>query len=350
MLYLKMNKRIDLGITLDEMNRRWPEGHPEIGPTIDEIIRHEREATQRVWDQYKRDIPRVINRAKYDAALAAFTESIETLFMYDESHKCYSSEVLALVGNTKIYKCMHRVRNKVICRDCEFEIRNQLGSYPDIFTSDDITANQYKKYWHRTCIVAGCTSVKRHRSLKKLRRCKCFQNYEPPDGGAVSFNGFRTLLLALNRYKIQIPRDIRQYIYYKFCGGPKNYFVYNSYIHSVFDVRNIKQAIISNQTQKVCPELLHDYTPYGANILRIKYKFHHTIRENPGATHMNIKMKISEYFKLLLLNNTGFGFSEVCNHKKIVNLWRIKWLPQNITKMCENSLLKIDPRFPLLML
>jgi len=107
--------------------------------------------------------------------------------------------------------------------------------------------------------------------------CECFK--PPRQSEPVTLEAYKTLLLIFVRYGCKIPLDLRRYTLYKFCGSPQKYFICNSNMHSVFDVRKVKDTIrktpnlqdCTSAKVQICPVLVTDFCSTDHNKLLRKY-------------------------------------------------------------------------------
>ena len=282
------------------------------------------------------------NVEHYNDTIISLFRSIETIYLSEERHKCMVSEVAAIL-RMPAYNCLHRVRDAVLCRDCARNIQNHI-----------IAGHSFQNIQlEHKCVVPNCTST-RHSKIRITKCPDCFVEYKSPIDGAVPFESFRTFLLVLARYKIKMSPDIKKHIFYEMFGKPKAYYIYNNLIHSVFDVRNIKQGLILGDLKPdVCPSLVQDCTDRGSVFfLRVKYQWHHLIEsgEPPviNITFHNITerdfLETSRGCDMIEL--AGFKVKYDWDDQKIKCDATITW--EDTTTMRDNNLLKIDPRFPLL--
>ena len=282
------------------------------------------------------------NVEHYNNTIIALFRSIETIYLPEERHKCMVSEVATVLG-IPAYNCLHRVRDAVLCRDCARNIQNHILSGHSF---------QNIQLMHK-CVVPNCTSA-RHNKERLVECPDCFVKYNSPINEAVPFESFRTFLLVLARYKIKMSPDIKKHIFYEMFGKPKAYYIYNGLIHNVFNVRNIKQGLILGDLKPdVCPRLVKDCTYRGSVFfLRVKYQWYHLIKsdESPiiNVTFHNITERdfLETSRGCDVIKKAGFKVKYDWDDQKIECNATITW--DDTTTMRDNNLLKIDPRFPLL--
>ena len=160
------------------------------------------------------------------------------------------------------------------------------------------------------------------------------------------------LLLSIKRLGYIFPLDLRRYVLYNYCGKPKSYFISSGTVHTVCDVRQVKQNLIYgiDHLSLLCPTLKNDlFYKSTAVFLRLKYAVRHAIRENPNC--ISVTVSINDIFcdeenvtgkAFINLMGSKMGF---CITPKENDNLLIEWTP---TTKFHNYLLKIDPRYNLL--
>jgi hypothetical protein len=282
----------------------------------------------------------MIARAGFENVLGTFNQSIEGTFMTDEPHKCFKTEICGLLSLEGPFVCQHRVRNKALCNDCYQEIDDRLHPVT--------RAAANNRAWKQGCVVATCHGTKYHHSLKTLAKCLCF------DQSKISYVAFRTLLMVIKRFGHQFPLDLRRYMLFPMCASPMAYYIKDSTLHNAIGARWVKQHLITGQTDgTVCPRLLADCMRQNTpTMLRVKYKFHHIINDDASVKLMHVPFHIPKDLEVQLLTA---GFTDIFPQEyRVVRKGEkikgtcLQWKLDDVTKICDSSLLKIDQRFDLL--
>lgn len=252
------------------------------------------------------------------------------IFSGGERHKCYINEVEELCGLEITEGCGNRIRNKSLCDRCDGNIKFRMMEKAN-FYHKEITYFQRET---RNTSVGCCTCRDLSAGYKNNIN--------------VSSDAFDTLLLVINRYKINMSKDIRKMIF-KYCGNPGQMYFTNNMKHSVFSVRNVKQYFIRNKTDRLCPYLVRDIQVLLSDILlRLKYKFHDIIKLDPKSTSMLMTWNFGENSNDIqhIIGLCGMTHVILATEKCIE--MTISWEYKHIAMMCESSLLKVDERYDLL--
>jgi hypothetical protein len=142
----------------------------------------------------------------------------------------------------------------------------------------------------------------------------------------------------------------------------RGYYIKDDRIHTVVNVRNIKQYLIDGKCPEnvnICKELQERFLLYKtAQFLRLKYAVHNALRENVKCKSIRIKDSDIRHHSFMN-DNALIGLGSKMGFKITIEDGRddkddkdkqdknllIEW---NSTTQFDGSLLKTDPRYPLL--
>ena len=284
-------------------------------------VKQRRKKNSIITQYYSTDWDSVYTKRLKEAVMSIW-ESIENLYNIGELHKCYGYEVAQILDIDRVpSNCGHRVSDQVLCPACE-----------NLLRKDD-------KYFK--CVVSNCKNMRQHGNIYSLRKCKCFI----PTCGQVTMRAFITLLMIMRRY-VQVPPSLRKYMLYRICGEPLGYYIKDTTIHTVPDVRWIKQDMINGIMPK-CNELKQDclsqLTPV---FLRLKYMVLNKLRDEPLADYILVPdirtTEITDAEFIALAERMGFKLT--IGVEKKIKMNYITWA----TTLFDSSILKTDPRYGLL--
>lgn len=207
-------------------------------------------------------------------AINSVSRQIENVFGVNEKHKCFYFAVMSIC-DVNVESCPNIIKGiDVLCLSCLKMLKiHKQGIYNNTNFNYKFDRYEYlsiaqikNEHTHLmfkdTCIVASCRKMGKHKRFAKLKYCSCFKKYDG-NCGFTTFDAFKTLLFILvrfgNEFGFYVPKDIKMLLF-KYIGCPKNYYFINGTLHSVFNVRTIKDRLKSDDFgSKICPQLAMDY-------------------------------------------------------------------------------------------